>query len=401
MKKTFFPQDIYDDDDDDDWIFDPAIDAILDSYKRDRQEAFSDDDDDNIMTGGAIATTPLLEFQLRPTGARRNWKNVLNKQRFEATLEQKRDVTNNDDLGIEVTNALQRAIERQIDADNTLTPNSTVHFTMQSNSFTHAFQSTTFTVREFEDGSERLETYLQALATKLNSNEEFSPDETFTVETTFIRTPGPGRGHGKRYKPSSAAVRGIVKKSRIPIKNKDDLCCARAIVTMKAYVDAGNDSRDRDYKNLLYGYPVQERRAKELHQLANVPEGPCGIRELQQFQAALPDYQLKVISIDPPHMLIYVGPTPSDKIIRLIKEDEHYDGCNSFKGFLSKSYFCDDCNRGYEHETFEQHPCNGKWCSACKREGCSDFIAAKQPLGPGKLPTPRSTCRLCHRNFFG
>ena len=92
------------------------------------------------MTGGGIATTPLLEFQLRPTGARRNWKNVLHKQRFEATLEQKRDVTNNDDLGIEVTNALQRAIERQIDADNTLTPNSTVHFTMQSNSFTHAFK---------------------------------------------------------------------------------------------------------------------------------------------------------------------------------------------------------------------------------------------------------------------
>jgi len=106
-KNFFYLQDIYDDD----WIFDPAIDAILDSYKRDRQEAFSDDDD-NIMTGGGIATTPLLEFQLRPTGARRNWKNVLNKQRFEATLEQKRDVTNNDDLGIEVTNALQRAIER-------------------------------------------------------------------------------------------------------------------------------------------------------------------------------------------------------------------------------------------------------------------------------------------------
>ena len=94
-------------------------------------------------------------------------------------------------------------------------------------------------MREFEDGSERLETYLQALATKLNSNEEFTPDETFTVETTFIRTPGPGRGHGKRYRPSAAAVRGIVKRSRITIKNKDDLCCARAIVTMKARLMEG------------------------------------------------------------------------------------------------------------------------------------------------------------------
>lgn len=99
---------------------------------------------------------------------------------------------------------------------------------MQSNNFTHAFQSSTFTVREFEDGSERLETYLQALATKVNSrNEEFSPEDTFTMETTFIRTPGPGRGHGKRYKPSAAAGRVIVKRSRVTIKNKDQ-------VTMKS-----------------------------------------------------------------------------------------------------------------------------------------------------------------------
>ena len=137
-----------------------------------------------------------------------------------------------------MTHALERAIERQIEADYTLTPHSTVHFTMQSNTFTHAFQSTTFTVREFEDGTERLETYLQALAAKLNTNEEFSPDDTFTLETTFIRTPGPGHGHGKRYKPSAAAVRGITKTSRVTIKNEDELCCARAIVTMKVYVDA-------------------------------------------------------------------------------------------------------------------------------------------------------------------
>ena len=36
---------------------------------------------------------------------------------------------------------------------------------------------------------------------------------------------------------------------------------------------------------------------------------------------------------------------PTGKIIRLIREDGHYDGCNSFAGFLNKSYFCDDCNR--------------------------------------------------------
>ena len=355
------------------------------------------------MVGGGAAATPLLEFDLTPIGARRNWRNVLNRQRFEATLRHRRNVAPTDNLGEELTRALRRSIEQQIATDNTLTPHSTVHFTMQSSAFTHAFQSTTFTVREFEEGSERLDTYLQALAGKLNSNEEFTPDETFTMETTFIRTPGPGRGHGKRYKPSCAAVRGIVKKSRVTIKNKDNLCCARAIVTMKALADADGDTRDRDYKNLKDGYPVQEQKAKELHRLARVPEGPCCHPELQQFQAALPEYQIKVMSIDPPHMLIFVGnpAMPSGKIIRLIKEDDHYDGCNSFNGFLSKSYFCDECNRGFDHDDFHQHPCKGKWCPSCKRKDCPDFIEVKQPLARGKIPTPTFLCQLCHRKFFG
>jgi len=43
-------EEVFFDDDDDDWIFDPAIDAILEAHgqKRKRDEAFSDDDDDNV-----------------------------------------------------------------------------------------------------------------------------------------------------------------------------------------------------------------------------------------------------------------------------------------------------------------------------------------------------------------
>ena len=169
---------------------------------------------------------------------------------------------------------------------------------------------------------------------------------------------------------------------------------------MKALVDANGNTRDRDYQNLKDGYPVHERLAKELHRLAGVPEGPCGIPELQKFQAVLPGYQIKAMSIDPPYMLIFAGPTPSDKIIRIIKEDDHYDGCNSFSGFLSKSYFCDECHRGYDHDDRERHPCTGKWCPSRHRKDCPNFIEAKGPLGLGNFPTPSSPYRLCHRSFF-
>ena len=50
-----------------------------------------------------------------------------------------RDITPKDNLGEELTHALQRSIEQQIAQDPTLTPHSTVHFTVQSSAFTHAF----------------------------------------------------------------------------------------------------------------------------------------------------------------------------------------------------------------------------------------------------------------------
>ena len=120
--------------------------------RRTYDEAFPFDDRVMIQTGAGAR--PLLEFELRPVGARRNWRNVLNKQRFEATLRQHRDVTPTDNLGQELTQALQRSIEQQIAQDPTLTPDSTVHFTMQSSAFTHAFQSATFSVLEFQEGSQ-------------------------------------------------------------------------------------------------------------------------------------------------------------------------------------------------------------------------------------------------------
>ena len=67
-----------------------------------------------------------------------------------------------------------------------------VHFTLQSNALNHAFQSVNFTIEEFNRGSLRLDAYLQRLAEQLNSNQHFEADDTFTMESTFIRLPGRG-----------------------------------------------------------------------------------------------------------------------------------------------------------------------------------------------------------------
>lgn len=62
--------------------------------------------------------------------------------------------------------------------------------------------------------------------------------------------------------------------------------------------------------------------AKELHQNANVPEGPGGLKELQQFQDALPGYQIKVLALYKPHQIIFCGPEAPKKIC-LIKFQDH------------------------------------------------------------------------------
>ena len=389
------------DNDDDKWIFDPSNDVLMDEYYSNKRP-FNDSDDDSqdeVMIGGSA--TPLLDFQLRPLGARRTWKNVLNKQHFEARIQQHRDATPHDDLGREVTEALRRTIRRQIEADSTLTPHSALHFVMQSDAFNYAFQSTTFTVSGFEEGRERLDTYIQALAQKLNSNQDFSPDDSFTMETTFIHTPSPGSGNGKKQRPGREAVETLLarKKSVVVIKNRDQLCCARTIVTMNAWVDHG--SCHPNYLNLRKGRPVQGKKAKELHSLAGVPEGPCGVKELQKFQDALPGYQIKVLAVDKPHSIIFCGKTPSHRRILLIKVDGHYHGCNSYGGFLSRSYLCHDCNRGYNTEDIDNHPCHGQWCRSCERADCPDFQTVKSVLESGQVPAPSLPCGHCHRSFFG
>ena len=100
------------------------------------------------------------------------------------------------------------------------------------------------------------------------------------------------------------------------VKNRDALCCARAIVTMRAHChkDQGVDEL-RQWHTLKKGYPVQQRQAQELHRELGVAGGPCGLEELRQFQQALgPQYQLLVMTRLKLFFLIFKGPAAPHQI---------------------------------------------------------------------------------------
>ena len=89
-------------------------------------------------------------------------------------------------------------------------------------------------------------------------------------------------------------------------------------------------------KNLRNHYPVQGVKARERHSLAGVPEGPCGIEELQAFQTALGNqYQLYVVSASKSYMYIFKG-DPAPHVIGLLYHDTHNDTIISFTGVFNR-----------------------------------------------------------------
>ena len=148
----------------------------------------------------------------------------------------------------------------------------------------------------------------------------------------------------------------------------------------------------RNWENLKRGLPVQEKQAKELHREAGVPEGPCGLEELQRFQETLgPEYQLLVMTRMKPFFLIFKGP-PAPNQIRLLKSNDHFDGVTSFPAFLDRSYYCLECEKGFNTDDKAHHPCKGKRCSACATFNCPDYVPGTQP---------EDHCTQCNTKFFG
>jgi len=310
------------------------------------------------QVGGALRG-PLFQFTMQPIGRRCRWRAVVERAQFHAQLRQLQDPVPGDNIGMALTEALHQAIETELGREQR-PAHHFVNFAITAHGFTHAYQTANLTVGEFLQRTARLDEMLATLAGKLNSNEAFNPDRGFQVDVVFVSMPGPGSSRGKKRNPGRACLDRENKKKQciIAIQNKDPLCCARAIVTMRAHChkDQGVDEF-RDWDNLRRGRPVQQRQAQALHREAGVAEGPCGLPELRQFQQALgPHYQLLVMTRMKPFFLIFKGPEAPHQI-RLLKSNDHFDGCTSFPAFVNRSYYCVDCERGFNTNDRHNHTC--------------------------------------------
>ena len=376
--------------------------------------------------GGAMQRmegNPLFEFTFTPI-SEQQWLRTLQKTVYHAQLRQLRDPLDTDDMGVAIVKALEEATGQHLtnigarDEDK-------VFLAITPNGFEHVYQTTEFKAGEFKEGSARLDVLMKKIAGKLNSNESFNPEDGFQLDLTLLRPMGTGSGHGKRLNPGrmGVAMSRNVKKSIVEIRNSDELCCARAIITMKALAEykvaekkrtQGEEGTEvpallqtlrteereakKSYETLKRTkgkFTLQRKLAKHLHLVAGVPKGPCGREELQTFQEYLadqdPPFQLKVFC-DLVKKPLYVGPTKADEdhVLCLLKSGNHFDGISSLPGFMNTSYYCHQCNKAFNTDDPTHHSCQGQKCRACGGHQCPDRFK--------KTTLP---CSDCHGLFRG
>lgn len=197
----------------------------------------------------------------------------------------------------------------------------------------------------------------------LQSNEQFSLDDTVHVNIIHVAMPVGGKSKIKR---GGINLKKRLEKKRcfIQIQNKDELCLARAIVTAIARVNG-----DPRWSSFRQGAALQRTEALALHHRAGVPVTVCGLEEVKQFQEVLQEYQLVVVSAEQFNRVVFKGPD-AEKVVYLYLHDGHFDIITSMPAFLNRSYFCLKCCKGYDVEDGRHHRCDK--CCYCQKSGCPD-----------------------------
>ena len=288
---------------------------------------------------------------------------------------------------------LHRAVNQVLATTPDLHDQDRLYFTIGSNRLHNNFQGWGLRAGEWCEGGERLDDLFHRLAQALNSNEQFEMDDSFQLSITQVHHAPQGTGRPRRGKPGHPTMQILTKtsKSVIRIQNRDDLCCARALVTAKARVD-----QHPKYHSIRQGTKLQKELALLLHHETNVPFGPCSYDALTKFSAApsLAHYQIILVDAHRSFHITTYGDT-QDKQLILLHDHDHDDVITRLPGFYGSSYVCAYCWKPYNTEA--HHRCNKKrLCGSCRQKKCPDFQAAYHR---GQKATRR--CPSCHRDFFG
>ena len=285
-------------DDDDDWIWDvdentlwewsdSEADDIIRNVQIGRGEKRKSDDsllpEEDFYEKESVTKTKSKKFRMSATDHRVRFKNVVSQL----------------DL-IESYQRTQAIFEHLLnDVTQDMNDQDQVRFVLRSDQLDTPISMPFMPVEQLTP--ERVFSQIERV---IQSNRDFRLNDTVVVDIIHVEAPQ-GSGRSKR---DVLNIKDFLHKKRsiVTIQNNDNLCLARALVVAIAKIE-----RDPKYKDLVKpGTRTQEKKARELHEVANVPLGPCGIPEVELFQKYLINYEINIVSGNHDNSIIY-PPKPS------------------------------------------------------------------------------------------
>ncbi|CAG2239385.1 unnamed protein product [Mytilus edulis] len=156
-----------------------------------------------------------------------------------------------------------------------------------------------------ESFSISVETLLHEIERVLQSCEQFVLDESLEIEMTHVDLPVGGTKHYNKLFDLDRFLK--TKPCILTKRNKDEICCARALITTKANIET------RKMEQYTVRKKIQEQFVVDLHNFAKGPFINEELKKIKQFQTVLPGYQICIVSKQHFNGIIYHGPDAEKK----------------------------------------------------------------------------------------
>ena len=174
----------------------------------------------------------------------------------------------------------------------------------------------------------------------------------------------------------------------ITIKNNDNICLSRSIVTALANLQPEKWTKAQLKNGFNASRKLQKDEAMKLHKEANVEINEYGndLADVETFAKHL-GIEINIIDAEQFNSIIYTANKDSEDKIYLLKTRNHFDVIKSLTAFYDTPYYCHECKKAYTKR--DKHKCTSK-CLSC-------FTYNKDTKCEGN----EIICKKCNRKFFG
>ena len=210
---------------------------------------------------------------------------------------------------------------------------------------------------------------LQEKVSQILTSDQTCKLEECTFRVHIVNLPRGATHHSKRI--LNLATDKHTKTCIVEIKNKDNLCCPRAVITGLTYhtkVILGRTLSANDVIYIRKGRVLQTTLANEVcNQLGDYNKEGFTLEDIKNLEALL-DIQINVVCAENFNSVIYRGEDKPIKIY-IYKNGNHFDTITKMNAFFGQSYFCHTCNKPYNNKN--RHTCKvqgKKLCPLCRDE---------------------------------